>query len=199
MGFDWGGRAACVVAALRPDRVRCLVAGGGYGILNIARLSGVLPAEVEHRLWYQTYLNTERGRAGLAANRREFCALLWRLWSPTWRFSPQDYAASAISFDNPDFVDVAVHAYRHRCGAAPGDPALADMERRLAAQPPIAAPTISLWGLDDGVHPPPAEDADAKRFAGPYERRLLAGVGHNIPQEAPKATVAALLSLIGRA
>jgi len=196
MGFDWGGRAACIVAALWPERARCLVSGAGYNIQNIARLSGVLPAEYEHRLWYQTYFNTERGRTGLTENRAEFCQYLWGLWSPSWRFDAETYARSAASFDNPDFVETVIHSYRHRCGAAPGDPGLEDIERRLAAQPPITVPTVSLCGLDDGVHPPPAIDRDAARFTGAYDRRLLAGVGHNIPQEAPAATVAALLELL---
>lgn len=196
MGFDWGGRAAAIAAALRPDRVRCLVTGGGYQIQDIARLSGVLPPEVEHRIWYQTYLNTERGRAGFEANRSEFCALLWRLWSPSWRFTPETYAASAISFDNPDFVAVAGHSYRHRCGAAAGDPVFEETERRLAARPTIDVPTIALWGADDGVMPVSAEDHEASRFTARYERHVLPGVGHDIPQEAPAATVAALSELL---
>jgi pimeloyl-ACP methyl ester carboxylesterase len=196
MGFDWGGRAACIVAALWPERVRCLVSAGGYNIQNIAQLAGPLPAEVEYRLWYQTYFNTERGRDGLEVNRVEFCKQLWRLWSPSWRFDDGIYMQSARSFDNPDFVNVVIHSYRHRCANAPGDSSLEHIERGLAAQPPIKVPTISLCGVDDGVAPPPATDRDAAHFATAYERRILHGVGHNVPQEAPEATVAALLELI---
>ena len=196
MGFDWGARAAAIVAALYPECVRGLVSVGGYHIQDIARLSGVLPPEFEHRLWYQTYFNTERGRAGLNANRAAYCEYLWRLWSRTWAFTSETYAATAAAFDNPDFVDVVIHSYRHRCGAAPGDPAFDDVEARLAAKPPITVPTIALWGDDDGVMPAPTKDADAQRFTGPYERRILPGVGHAVPHEAPDAMVAALSALL---
>jgi pimeloyl-ACP methyl ester carboxylesterase len=196
MGYDWGGRAACIVAALWPERVRALVTGGGYNIQDIASSIAPAPPETEHRLWYQYYFHSARGRDGLAANRFELGKLLWRLWSPSWRFDETTYAQSAASFDNPDFVDVVIHSYRHRFGYAPGDPAYEDIERALAAKPHIAPPTISLCGADDGVGPPPAFDADAARFTGRYERRLLAGVGHNIPQEAPQASIAALMDLL---
>ena len=197
VGYDWGGRAACIVAALWPDRVRCLVTGDGYNIQDIARSVTPLPPETEHRLWYQYYFHGPRGRDGLTANRRDLCKLLWRLWSPSWRFDDATYARTAVSFDNPDFVDVVVHSYRHRFGYAPGDPALEKIERDLAAQPSIGVPTIALCGEDDGVSPPAKQDRRAHCFSGPYERRLLAGVGHNIPQEAPEATTAALFALMG--
>jgi pimeloyl-ACP methyl ester carboxylesterase len=196
MGYDWGGRAACIVAALWPKRVRALVTGGGYNIQDIAGSIAPAPPESEYRLWYQYYFHTARGRDGLAANRFELGRLLWRLWSPSWRFAEATYAQSAASFDNPDFVDVVIHSYRHRFGYAPGDPAYDDIERALSAQPQIAAPTISLCGADDGVGPPPAQDTDAPRFTARYERRVLAGVGHNFPQEAPQASVAALMDLL---
>jgi pimeloyl-ACP methyl ester carboxylesterase len=195
MGYDWGGRAACIVAALWPGRVRALVTGNGYNIQDIASAAAPLAPEMEHRLWYQYYFHTMRGRDGLEANRRELGKLLWRLWSPSWRFDEATYARSAASFDNPDFVNVVIHSYRHRFGYAPGDPALEEIERALARQPAIRAPTISLWGADDGVGPPSEMDKDAPRFTGRYERRILPGVGHNIPQEAPEATLAALLAL----
>jgi pimeloyl-ACP methyl ester carboxylesterase len=196
LGYDWGGRAACIVAALWPERVRALVTGNGYNIQNIA--AAVAPAEpqMEHRLWYQYYFHTARGRDGLAANRRAFCQLLWRLWSPLWRFDEETYARSAASFENSDFVEIVIHSYRHRFAYAPGDPALDDIERALARQPTIATPTIALWGADDGVWPLPEEDKDAHRFSGRYARRVLPGIGHCIPQEAPDATVSALLELI---
>jgi pimeloyl-ACP methyl ester carboxylesterase len=119
------------------------------------------------------------------------------LWSPTWRFDQPTYARSALSFDNPDFVDIVVHSYRHRFGYAAGDASLDDIEAALARQPVISTPTIALWGADDGVGPPPPGDADRPKFGVRYERRILRGVGHNIPQEAPDATLAALLALTG--
>jgi pimeloyl-ACP methyl ester carboxylesterase len=195
MGYDWGGRAACIVAALWPERVSGLVTGNGYNIQDIAAAAVPLAPEIEHRLWYQYYFHSRRGRDGLAENRRELGQLLWRLWSPSWRFEEADYARTAESFENPDFVDVVIHSYRHRFGYAPGDPSLAGIETALAARPGIAVPTISLWGGDDGVTPPPIADTDGARFTARYERRVLPGIGHNIPQEAPDATVAALLDL----
>jgi len=195
VGYDWGGRAACIVAALWPERVAALVTGDGYNIQDIAGFARPLAPEQEHRLWYQYYFHTPRGIAGLARNRRALCRLLWRLWSPTWSFAQAEYERTADSFDNPDFVDVVIHSYRHRFGYAAGDPALEEIERALARQPAIAVPTISLCGADDGVSPPPAADGDAARFTGRYERRVLAGVGHDIPREAPGPTLAALLEL----
>jgi pimeloyl-ACP methyl ester carboxylesterase len=196
VGYDWGGRAACIVAALWPERVQGLVTIGGYNIQDIA--ASVRPAlpEQEHRLWYQYYLHTERGRAGLEANRYEFGRLLWRLWSPTWRFSEETYARSAASFENPDFVDVVVQSYRHRYGYAPGDPACEGIEARLAAQPPISVPTIAMFGEDDGVTPLPPPGATHSHFAGPFARRDVPGAGHNLPQEKPAEVVQATLDLL---
>ncbi len=194
MGYDWGGRAACIVAALWPERVSGLVTGNGYNIQDIAAAKAPVTPEMEHRLWYQYYFHSPRGQAGLAANRRELGRLLWRLWSPSWPFAEADYERTAASFENPDFVEAVIHSYRHRFGYAPGDPSLDGIEAALAARPNIRVPTISLCGADDGVAPPVA-GADAAKFTAGYERRVLAGIGHNIPQEAPEATVAALLAL----
>jgi pimeloyl-ACP methyl ester carboxylesterase len=197
-GYDWGGRAACVVAALWPARAVGLVSCGvAYNIQNIPASGNPAAPDVEHRLWYQYYLHGERGRAGLAANRAQFCALLWRLWSPSWRFTEEMYARTARSFEeNPDFVDVVVHSYRHRFGLVPGDPALVEIEALLAAQPEITVPSVALLGADDGVGPPPAQDTDARHFAGPYRRAIVPGVGHNFPQEAPDSFAEAVLGLL---
>jgi pimeloyl-ACP methyl ester carboxylesterase len=196
VGFDWGGRAACVVAALWPERVRGLVVANGYSIQNIAASATPAPPAQENRLWYQYYFHTERGRAGLTANRGELCKLLWRLWSPNWRFDDATYERTARSFDNPDFVDIVIHSYRHRFGYAPGDPALEPLERQLASQPPIAAPTIVLHGEGDGVNLPGPTAAQMRFFTGPYERRLIPVIGHDVPQEAPGAVAAAVLELL---
>jgi pimeloyl-ACP methyl ester carboxylesterase len=199
-GFDWGGRAACVTAALWPERVRGLVSANGYNIQDIA--ASVTPAapEQEHRYWYQYYFHTERGRAGLQTNRRELCKLLWRLWSPNWNFDDATYARTAESFDNPDFVDVVIHSYRHRYGYAAGDPAYDTMEHDLAGRPPITVPTIVLQGEGDGVGVANARAAaaQARYFTGPYQYRLIPVIGHDVPQEAPKETAAAVLELAAR-
>jgi pimeloyl-ACP methyl ester carboxylesterase len=195
-GYDWGGRAACIVAALWPERVRGLVSGGGYNLQDIATMAVKPQApDRESALWYQYYFHSERGRAGLEANRRALCRLLWQQWSPTWRFDDATFERSAVSFDNPDFVAVVIQSYRHRFRLAPGDPALEDIERRLAAQPAITVPTIVLHGIDNGVSPPAESDRDARHFKGPYERRLIPGVGHNLPAEAPRDFAAAVLAL----
>jgi pimeloyl-ACP methyl ester carboxylesterase len=195
-GYDWGGRAACIVAALWPDRARGLLTGNGYNIQDIAASVEPTPPEHEHRIWYQYYLHTERGRAGLQKNRREFIRLLWRLWSPNWKFDDATFERSAASFDNPDFVDVTVQSYRHRFGYAPGDPELEEIERRLVGTPRIAVPTVVLHGGGAGVIPAEASAAHARYFTGPYERHVIAMVGHNLPQEAPAAFADAVLKLV---
>jgi pimeloyl-ACP methyl ester carboxylesterase len=195
-GFDWGGRAACVVAALWPERVRGLVSANGYNIQDIAGSVVPGPPAQEHRLWYQYYFHTERGRAGLQANRREFCKLLWRLWSPNWRFDDATFERSAKSFDNPDFVDIVIQSYRHRFGYAPGDPALEPFERRLASRPSITVPSIVLQGEGDGVAVATATDAQARFFTGPNRRNLIPVIGHDVPQEAPMAVADAVLELL---
>lgn len=198
-GYDWGGRAACVVAALWPERARGLVSVGGYNIQDIAASAVPAAPEQEHRYWYQYYLHGERGRAGLAADRRAFCRLLWRLWSPGWTFDDETFERSAASFDNPDFVDVVVHSYRHRFGLAPGDPALAGIEQQLARRPAIAVPTVVLHGGDDGVGPAAESEGHARHFTGPYTRQVVPGAGHNLPQEAPGSFALAMLGLLNRA
>jgi len=195
-GYDWGGRAACILAALSPHRVIGLATGNGYNIQNIAASAIPQHAEAEYRYWYQYYLHTTRGAAGLASDRRGFCRFLWHLWSPTWTFDDACFNASAASFDNADFVEVVVHSYRHRYAYVAGDPAYDAIERALATIPSIAIPTISICGRDDGVAPPPSADRDATRFTGLYRRIILPGVGHNMPQEAPNATIEALLELV---
>ncbi len=196
-GYDWGGRAACVVAALWPDRVRGLVTCNGYNIQTIATGNHPAEPEQEHRLWYQYYLHGERGVAGLTAHRAAFAQLLWRLWSPSWAFTEETFARTAAAFDNPDFVPVVVHSYRHRFGLVPSDPAAIATEQRLAAQPAIGVPAINLHGAEDGVAPRQGSLASARHFTGHYERRELPGIGHNVPQEAPAAFVEAVRDLAG--
>jgi pimeloyl-ACP methyl ester carboxylesterase len=194
-GYDWGGRAACIVAALWPERVRGLVTGNGYNIQNIAASVKPVAPEQEHRFWYQYYFHTERGRAGLEQNRRALCRYIWQIWSPDWAFDDATYERSAASFDNPDFVTVTIQSYRHRFGYAAGDPALEPVEQRLAAQPAITVPAIVLHGASSGIQPPAGSEVHARLFAGPYQRRVLPKIGHNLPQEAPLAVADAVLEL----
>lgn len=198
-GYDWGGRAACVAAALWPERVRGLVTINGYNIQNIP--ASVLPADAaqEHRHWYQWYFHTERGRAGLTQNRRGIARLLWQLWSPNWAFDDAIFEATAASFDNPDFVAVTIQSYRHRYANAPGDPAYDELEKRLEAQPLISVPTIVLHGECDGVGPAVQSAGAARKFGGPYERKTIPIAGHFLPREAPQAVVDALRLLSSEA
>ena len=195
-GYDWGGRAACVVAALWPERCAGLVSLNSYNIQNIATAMKPDTPENELSLWYQYYFHNERGRAGLTADRRAFCRLLWKLWSPTWLFDDATFERSAVAFDNPDFVDVVIQSYRHRFGLVAGDPALLDIEQRLAEQPVITVPSITFDGEDDGVRPPATAAQQARYFTGPRVHRLVPGVGHNLPQEVPKVFADAVLELV---
>jgi pimeloyl-ACP methyl ester carboxylesterase len=194
-GYDWGGRAACVVSALWPQRVAGLVSCTGYNIQDIANSHRPADPAQEARLWYQYYFHTERGRNGLAQKRREISRLLWKMWSPTWGFDAATFDRTAGSFDNEDFVDVVIHSYRHRTGNAGGDPRYASVEARLAAQPKINIPTINLHGAVDGVTPVRASEAHGRYFTASYQRHVLENVGHNPPQEAPQAFADAILQL----
>ena len=198
-GYDWGGRAACVVAALWPERARGLVTVNGYNIQDIANSGKPRAPDEEYRMWYQYYFHGERGRAGLEQNRRELCKLLWRLWSPNWRFDDATFERTATSFDNPDFVAVVIQSYRHRFGLAAGDPALEEIERRLAARPPITVPTIAMDGDGDGVTRAGGARDHARHFKGFYERRVVPLVGHNLPQEAPRDFAQAVLDVLREA
>ncbi len=195
-GYDWGGRAACVVAALWPQRVRGLVTINGYAIQDI-RAASLGPADEfqEQRYWYQWYFHTPRGREGLARNRRGIAKLLWKLWSPNWNFSDAEFEATAASFDNPDFVDITIQSYCHRYGNAPGDPEYYALEQQLAAQPKISVPTVVLHGECDAVGPP-AHSANAGRhFTGRFERQVIPVAGHFLSRENPESVLRAVRSL----
>lgn len=194
-GYDWGGRGACIVAALWPERVRGLVTVGGYNIQDIAAAARPGRPEQEHRYWYQFHLHTPRGVAGWTQDRRGLARLLWRLWSPSWRFDDATFERSAASFDNPDFVDVVAQSYRHRFGYAPGDPALEPIEHALVAQPDITVRTVVLHGADDGVALEESSEP-LDRFTGGVRREVVPGAGHNLPQETPEPVVRAVLELL---
>jgi pimeloyl-ACP methyl ester carboxylesterase len=197
-GYDWGGRAACLAAILAPERVRALVAIGGYNVQNTLAPSRPAPAAQERAFWYQWYFNTERGRLGFAQNRREICRMLWRDWSPSYQFDEATFERTAVAFDNPDFVDVVIHSYRHRHGNAPGEARFDAMERRLATQPPITVPTVILHGGDDGVSLSRATERELSMFPAGTARHVVAGAGHFLPREKPgaPAVVDALLTLL---
>lgn len=190
-GYDWGGRAACVVAALWPERVEALVSANSYNIQDIARSLEPASAAEEATFWYQYYFHSERGRRSLLANRRDVARQLWRMWSPNWSFDDVTFDRSAEAFDNPDFVEVVIHSYRHRFGLVPGDPAYALIETRLSAQPPIGVPAITIDGDADGVNSGTSHHAG--KFGGAHEHRIFRKAGHNLPQERPQEWARAVL------
>jgi pimeloyl-ACP methyl ester carboxylesterase len=192
-GYDWGGRASCITAALHPDRVRAAVLCGGYSVQNTMTPGPPASPAAVRNAWYQWYFNTEVGRDGLARNRRALCRYMWQEWSPTWKFSDAVYDLTAASFENPDFVDCVIHSYRHRNFNAPSEPRFLDVEKRLATRPKVDVPTIVLHGNDDGFGRPAPDTTDVERnaFTKLVARRVVPGAG-----EKPEAVAAALLEVL---
>lgn len=196
-GFDWGNRAACIAAILQPQRFLGQVAIGGYSVQDTINPGGPAPARLESRLWYQWYFNTPRGEVGLRENRHDIIRYLWDTWSPEWNYSDEDYARSAASFENPDFVDVVIHSYRHRHGNAPGEERFLEMERMLAQRPVITVPAVVLRAGASGFGPPSRNPSgDQARFSALVDRQIVEGAGHDLPAHRPDAVVAALLTLL---
>ncbi|TDK31381.1 alpha/beta hydrolase [Rhizobium deserti] len=192
-GYDWGGLASCVATALWPERVAGLVSYAGYDIIDVKRLGHSFPPSLEHAAWYQHLFQHERGRECLTLHRRDLCRILWQQWSPTWAFDDETFERTAASFDNPDFVDVVVHSYRFDFGLAAGDPALAELEARLAEKPPITVPAITLDGTQDPLKPGGTAD-HAKMFKARHEHRVVE-CGHSFPWEAPEEFADAVMTV----
>ena len=192
-GYDWGGLSSCVAAALWPERVAGLVSLAGYDVIDTERMRHPFPPSLEAVMWYQHLFQTERGREALTTDRRALCELLWRQWSPRWNFDAATFERTVPSFDNPDFVDIVIHAYRFDFGLAAGDPELEPLERRLRARPRIAVPAVTLNGADDPLKPGGTAD-HAPMFTGPHEHRNIP-CGHNLPQEAPASFADAVLTV----
>ena len=196
-GFDWGARSADIIAALWPERVKALVAVSGYLIGSQEAGRMPLPPKAEFEWWYQFYLATERGRMGYEMNRNDFNKLIWQLASPKWTFDDATFARTAAAFDNPDHVDIVIHNYRWRLGLADGERKYDELEKRLAQLPVITVPTITLESDANGA-PHPNPSSYAKKFVGPYQHRhIKGGIGHNLPQEDPKAFVDAIIDVGG--
>jgi pimeloyl-ACP methyl ester carboxylesterase len=185
-GYDWGGRAACIVAALWPERCTGLVSVNDYLIQDIAHAGNPLPPKLEWGIWTQFYFATERGRAGLAANRNDIARLLWTNENPTWHYDDAAFLRSAASWENPDYVDVVIHSYRHRLGLAPGYPQYADVEAKLAALPVITVPTVTLDGEANGIIPASDGRSSAAKFSGRRIHHRVPNAGHALPQQVPK-------------
>jgi pimeloyl-ACP methyl ester carboxylesterase len=196
-GYDWGARTANIIAALWPERCKAMVSVNGYLINNRERNKLPLPPKVEWGWWYQYYFATERGRAGYEANRHEFAKLMWKFNSPKWDFDDATFDRSAASFDNPDHVSIVIHNYRWRLSLAEGDPKYDTLETQLAEGPVIAVPTITLDGDSDGVAPATNGASYAMKFSGKRTHRIIKGVGHNLPQEAPQAFAEAVVDVDG--
>jgi pimeloyl-ACP methyl ester carboxylesterase len=194
-GFDWGARTANIIAALWPERCNGLVSVSGYLIGSQEAGKMPLPPKAELEWWYQYYFATERGRTGYDKYRHDFSKLIWQLASPKWAFDDATFDRTAASFDNPDHVSIVIHNYRWRLGLAQGEPKYDDLEKRLAAGPVITVPTITLEGDANGApHPDPG--SYAKKFSGKYAHRLITGgIGHNLPQEAPRAFAEAIVDV----
>lgn len=192
-GYDWGGVASCVASALWPERVTALVSYAGYDVVDVERNGHAYPPSLELAVWYQHLFQHERGRECLSRHRRELCRILWQQWSPTWAFDDETFERTAASFDNPDFVDVVIHAYRFCFGLVAGDPALAALEARLAEKPPITVPAITLDGTQDPLKPGGTAD-HAPMFKGRHEHRVVQ-CGHNLPWEAPRDFADAILTV----
>ena len=195
-GFDWGARTANILSVLWPQRVQAMVSVSGYLIGSQEAGKTPLPPKAELAWWYQFYFATERGRLGYDKYRKEFSKLIWQLASPQWKFDDATFARSAASFDNPDHVAVVIHNYRWRLGIAESEPQYAEFERQLAAFPAVTVPTITMEGDANGApHPEPASYRN--KFTGKYSHRLIrGGVGHNLPQEAPREFAQAVLDVI---
>lgn len=194
-GYDWGARTANIIAALWPERCVAMVSVNGYLINNRERNKLPLPPKVEHGWWYQFYFATERGRAGYEANRREFANLIWKANSPKWAFDQATFDRTAASFDNPDYISIVIHNYRWRLGVAEGETRYDELEARLAQGPVIGVPTITLDGDSDGVAPATDGTSYARMFSGKRKHRIINGVGHNLPQEAPAAFADAVIEV----
>ncbi|KAI0438482.1 Alpha/Beta hydrolase protein [Xylaria telfairii] len=192
-GFDWGGLASCVAAALWPERVDALVSYAGYDVADVAAEREPVAPALECVVWYQHLFQSERGRKCLARDRGGLCRILWTQWSPTWEFADETFERAARAFENPDFVDVVVHAYRFVHGNEPGDPALESLEAKLAARPKIAVPCITLDGTLDPLKPGGSAAHDGM-FVGRHERRVFE-VGHAFPAEAPEAFAQAVIDV----
>jgi pimeloyl-ACP methyl ester carboxylesterase len=192
-GFDWGGNASCVAAALWPERIGGLVSYAGYDIIDVgAGLHPVTPS-LERVCWYQHLFQTERGRACLAEHRRDLCRLLWEEWSPGWDFDQATFDRTAASFDNPDFVDVVIHCYRHVFGTEAGDPALQPFEDQLTQKPAITVPAVTIDGARDPLKPG-GTASHAHMFKASHEHRVI-DAGHNLPQQEPRAFADAVLKV----
>jgi len=194
-GCDWGARTACILAAVWPQRCKALVSVSGYLIGSQEGNRAPLPPKAELQWWYQFYFATPRGEAGYAKYTHDFARLIWELASPQWKFDDATFNRSAKAFDNPDHVAISIHNYRWRLGLADGEAKYDELEKKLAAFPGIAIPTITLEGDANGApHPDPS--AYAKRFSGRYQHRnLTGGIGHNLPQEAPQAFAQAVIDV----
>ena len=196
IGHDWGARAAYITASQTPDRVsHCITLAVGWGTNGAEQK---LSFQQSRNYWYHWFFATPRGAAELAADRRAFARFMWRSWSPSWDFSDSEFDNTAAAFDNPDWLDIVLHSYRHRWGFAEGDPAYAALESRLATPPVIAVPTLMLHGTEDGANHPVTSEGKEHLFSGDYKRVLVPSAGHFPQREKPQQVIAEVMAWLGR-
>ena len=197
-GYDWGNRAACIASVLEPQKIKAMVSINGYSIQNTLERKSPPTGLQTARLWYQWYFHTEQGRTGLEKYRHSIIRHLWETWSPTWNYNDESYNSSAPSFENPDFVDVVLHSYRHRHMNAPGEKRFLEMEKMLASEPIIDVPTIVLRGKASGFGTPSENPiGDNRNFNNLVDRLLVENAGHDLPVQRPDAVIDSIVKLTG--
>lgn len=196
-GYDWGGRGACVAAALWPERCDGLVSVNSYLIQDLSKAWVPLDTKIEAGFWYFYYFLTPRGEAALAEHPQDIAKVVWDKNSPAWNYTQEQFERAAETYVNPDYVSVVTHVYKHRLLYAPGDPDYEDIERELRKQPVIEVPAVTLDGLADGNFPPTDGSSSAANFGGPRVHHQVEAAGHNLPQEKPQAFIDAVLEVAG--
>jgi pimeloyl-ACP methyl ester carboxylesterase len=194
VGHDWGARAAYIVAAVAPERVTyCVSISVGWGTDSPQQ---PLSLQQARNYWYHWFMALPQGADVVRRQGRELARFLWETWSPPGWFTDSEFEATAVSFANPDWPQVTLHAYRHRWGLAPGDPAYAAVEARLTPPPAIRVPTLVIHGLLDGCTCPETSAGKEALFTGPYQRLVLDGVGHFPQREAPGPVAEAIAAFL---
>jgi pimeloyl-ACP methyl ester carboxylesterase len=191
VGHDWGARAAYIASVLRPERVtHCAALSVGWGTNDPGQR---LALKQVQNYWYHWYMALDRGAALVREDRRNFTRYIWTIWNPRWRMPEEEFAATAASFDNPDWAEVVLHSYRVRWGLAPSYSDCAATEARVAAEPIIRVPTLMIHGGGDPCNDPSTSENKEHFFASRYQRVVLEGVGHFPQRESPAAVADAIV------
>ncbi len=196
VGHDWGARAAYIASVLAPDRItHCVALSVGWGTNDPGQR---LSLKQVQNYWYHWYMALDRGAALVREERRDFTRYIWTIWNPGWRISDEEFAATASSFDNPDWAEVVLHSYRVRWRLAPTDPAYSVVEAKLARDPTIRVPTLVIHGGGDPCNDPSTSEGKERFFGSRYERTVLDRIGHFPQREAPAAVADAIVRFLER-